>query len=83
VTGNLSTADNLMLCQVESYSGFRLHERPRRFTWGQTWLEIDQVMEQWVTQASLCFKVKVGESVYRLEYHRARDAWEVELIRAK
>lgn len=72
-----------MLCRVESYSGFRLHERPRRFTWGQSWLEIDRIMEQWVTPASLCFKVKAGECVYRLEYHRARDAWEVELIRSK
>jgi hypothetical protein len=71
-----------MLCRVESYSGFRLHERPRRFTWGQTWLEIDQIMEQWLTPAALCFKVKTGDRVYRLEYHQARDTWEVELIRS-
>jgi hypothetical protein len=70
----------LMLCQVESYSGFRVHERPRRFTWGETWLEIDQIMEQWVTPASYRFKVRVQDRVYRLEYRQAEDAWEVELI---
>jgi len=70
-----------MLCRVESYSGFRLHERPRRFTWGKTWLEIDRILEQWVTPTSLCFKVKVGESMYRLEYRQDQDAWEAELIR--
>jgi hypothetical protein len=70
-----------MLWRVESYSGSRLHERPRRFTWEETWLEIDQIMDQWVTPTSLCFKVRVGDRVYRLEYHQARDAWEVELVR--
>jgi hypothetical protein len=72
-----------MLCQVDSYSGFKLHERPRRFTWGETWLEIDQIMEQWVTPASCCFKVRVEDCVYRLEYYRARDTWEVELINSR
>jgi hypothetical protein len=70
-----------MLCRVESYSGFRLHERPRRFTWGETWLEIDRIMEQWVTPSSYCFRVKVADRVYHLEYHQDRDAWEVELAR--
>ena len=70
-----------MLCRVESYSGSRLHERPRRFTWGETWLEIDRIMEQWVTPSSYCFKVKVEDRVYQLEYHQTLDAWEVELVR--
>ena len=72
-----------MLCRVESYSGFRLHERPRRFTWEETWLEVDQIMEQWLTPAARCFKVRVADRVYRLEYHQAQDAWEVELIRSR
>jgi hypothetical protein len=70
-----------MLCRVESYSGSRLHERPRRFTWGETWLEIDRIMEQWVTPSSYCFKVKVEDRVYQLEYHLTLDVWEVELVR--
>ncbi|MEJ2671391.1 MAG: hypothetical protein P8168_04150 [Deltaproteobacteria bacterium] len=69
-----------MHCRVESYSGFRLHERPRRFTWKETWVNVDRILEQWVTPDSLCFKVRAGDFVYRLNYHQAQDAWEVELI---
>jgi hypothetical protein len=72
-----------MLCQVESYSGFQLHERPRRFTWGETWVEVHQIMEQWVTPVSRGFKVRVEDRVYRLEYYQARDTWEVELIKTE
>jgi len=57
-----------------------VHERPRRFTWGETWLEIDRILEQWVTPESLCFKVKAGQHTFRLEYHYVQDAWEVEPV---
>jgi hypothetical protein len=69
-----------MLCRVQPYSGFRLHERPRRFTWGETWVEIERIMEQWMIPVSRCFKVGVGDRVYRLENRQGQDAWEVELI---
>jgi hypothetical protein len=71
-----------MLCQVESYSGSRLHERPSRFTWGESWLEIDQILEQWLTPASLGFKVRAGDNIFRLEHFQDREVWEVEIIRA-
>jgi hypothetical protein len=69
-----------MLCQVESYSGSRLHERPRRFTWKESWLEIDQILEQWLTPESLGFKVRVGDNIFRLEHKQDREVWEVEII---
>ena len=69
-----------MNCRVETYSGFRLHERPRRFTWGRTWLEVHQVMDQWVAPGHLCFKVKVADRSYLLKYHQAQDIWQVELV---
>jgi hypothetical protein len=71
-----------MNCRVETYSGFRLHERPRRFTWGRTWLEVDQVMDQWVAPGLLCFKVKVADRAYLLKYHHAQDIWKVGLARS-
>jgi hypothetical protein len=71
-----------MFCQVESYSGYRLHERPRRFTWEETWLEIDQIIEQWVTPVSYGFKVRVGDRVFRLELHQDREVLELEIISA-
>ena len=71
-----------MDCRVETYSGYRLHERPRRFTWGGTWLEVREVMDQWVAPGYLCFKVKVADRAYLLKYHQAQDVWEVELARS-
>jgi len=70
-----------MRCRVETYSGFRLHERPRRFTWGKTWLEVDRVMERWLAPGYLGFKVKVADRAYILKFNRAEDVWEAELIR--
>ena len=72
-----------MKCRVETYSGFRLHERPRRFTWGQTWLEVHQIIDQWVAPGHLCFKVKVADRAYLLKYHQVQDIWEVELVRSE
>ena len=68
-----------MDCRVETYSGFRVHERPRRFTWGENWLEVDQVMGQWVAPGHIGFKVRVAGRTYLLKYYQARDVWEVEL----
>ncbi len=72
-----------MHCRVETYSGFRLHERPRRFTWGGAWLEVDRVVDQWVAPGHLCFKVRVVDRVYLLKYHLSQDTWNVELVRCE
>jgi len=37
-------------------------------------------MEQWVAPDHLCFKVKVADRSYLLQYHQAQDLWEVELV---
>ncbi len=71
-----------MNCRVETYSGFRVHERPRRFTWEGTWMEVHQVMGRWVAPGHLCFKVRVADRVYLLKYHQAQDIWEAELVRS-
>jgi hypothetical protein len=72
-----------MRCRVETYSGYRLHERPRRFTWGETWLEVRQIMEEWMAPGYLCFKVRVDDRAYLLQYNQAQDVWEVELIKPR
>ena len=67
-------------CQVETYSGVRLHERPRRFTRGGEWLTVRRVVEQWREPRLLCFKVVADDQrLYLLSYHLSADAWEVEL----
>ena len=69
-----------MRCQVQTYSGFRLHERPRRFTWGDAWLEVQQVLEQWIAPDYLGFKVQVADRVYILKYYQTEAVWEAELL---
>jgi hypothetical protein len=65
--------------QVETYSGARLHERPRRFTRGGAWLTVRRVVEQWREPQLLRFKVVADDQqVYLLSYHVLQDAWEVE-----
>ncbi len=64
--------------QVETYSGYRVHERPRRFRWQGEWLKVRQVLARWQEPESLCFTVSASDSRrYLLKYHHQRDAWEV------
>jgi hypothetical protein len=70
-----------MRCQVETYSGFRLHERPRRFTWEGAWLEVRQVLGQWFEPQRLNFKVAADDGrVYLVSYCPKVEAWEVRLL---
>ncbi len=67
-------------CQVETYSGQRLHERPQRFTWLGAWLEVRRVLRAWREPEHLCFIVTANDSQrYLLKYFPRRDVWEVQL----
>jgi hypothetical protein len=67
-----------MNLRVETYSGFRLHERPRRFFWQGRWLQVDEVLARWQTPDYLVFKVAADDGrTYRLQCHRASDTWEI------
>ncbi len=66
---------------VETYSGFRLHERPRRFFWQGRRLEVRQVLASWQEPDHLIFKVEADDgAAYLLRGHRKDDAWEVEKV---
>ncbi len=70
----------LISSQVETYSGYRLHERPRRFTWGEKWLQVRRVLARWSGPDHLSFKVAAEDGrVFLLTYHQLADAWEVKL----
>ncbi len=70
-------------CQVETYSGYRLHENPRRFTWQGKWLEVRRVLNRWQEPEHLCFIVTAADSRhYLLRYFRDRDVWEAQVWRA-
>lgn len=64
--------------QVETYSGIRLHERPRRFLWEGNWLEVCKVLDQGRSPDALWFKVAADDRrVYHLKYRFDEDAWEI------
>jgi len=64
--------------QVETYSGSRLHEGPRRFCWQEEWLEVRRILARWYEPEALHFKVEAADGrVYQLEYHQSTDHWEV------
>ncbi len=68
-------------CRAETYSGYRLHERPRRFTWQGEWLEVRRVLRRWREPEDLCFTVAVKDSRrFLLKYHLPRDAWEALIL---
>jgi hypothetical protein len=69
-----------MDCQVETYSGSRLHEHPRRFTWEDRWLEVSRILNRWRDPDHLYFKVRAADGrTYLLIYHCRRDAWEAQI----
>ncbi len=64
---------------VQTYSGGRLHERPRRFSWQGVWLEVAAVLKEWRTPTSLGFLVAdAGGRRFCLRYSWPEDAWQVE-----
>ncbi len=69
----------MMRCQVETYSGSRLHERPRRFTWGGQWLEVRLILARGQEPDGLCFKIAATDGRrYVLKYSHLRDDWEAQ-----
>jgi hypothetical protein len=37
----------LIPVEVESYAGYRADEVPRRFCWGNRWIEVEEVVDWW------------------------------------
>jgi hypothetical protein len=67
-----------MILKVETYSGSRLHERPRRFFWQGRWREVRRILDRWQTPDHLFFKVAADDrGIYLLRYQRLLDTWEI------
>jgi hypothetical protein len=65
-------------CTVESYSGYKLHERPKRFTWDGQWLAVENILDRWYSQNYTCFLVATAEGGrFLLKYQERQDFWEV------
>jgi hypothetical protein len=67
-------------CRVETYSGARLHDHPRRFTFQGEWLEVGRILDRWREPEFLGFLVVASDSrTYFLKYLLQQDAWQVSI----
>jgi hypothetical protein len=66
--------------RVETYSGYRLHERPRYFIFEGERLEVTRVLARWQEPEELAFIVVASNARrYFLKYHQLRDVWEIQI----
>jgi hypothetical protein len=66
--------------EVQTYCGGRLHERPRRFTWEEAWLEVEDILREWRSPEESWFLVQAGDGrcfllAYSWTAHSWRAAW--------
>jgi len=67
--------------RVECYAGYRGEETPRRFSFGERQVEVDVVIERWVTPDLRYFKVRGDDGVVYVLCHDAElGGWEVTVI---
>jgi hypothetical protein len=65
---------------VETYSGSRLHERPRHFTFRGERLEVTRVLASWREPAILAFIVLAHDfRRFLLKYHQLDDVWVIQI----
>jgi len=73
-----------MVCQVATYSGHRLHERPLSFTWKEQRLEVREILGQGYDPESLFFKVVAADGgIYLLQYQGSTDSWKVRICASR
>jgi len=66
---------------VETYSGSRLHERPRHFTFKGERLEVTRILASWQEPTILAFIVLAHNSRhYLLKYHQLDDVWMIQIL---
>ena len=62
---------------VETYSGFRADERPRRFLWEGRSVEVKQILSQWREPDEDCFRL-IGDDGNPYMLRRGRNGdWTV------
>jgi len=64
--------------RVECYAGYRGEETPRRFSLGERQVEVDEVVDRWLTPDHRYFKVRGDDGgVYVLRHDAVLGRWEM------
>lgn len=72
-----------MQVEVESYSGYKADERPRRFTLGGRNYDVQEVEDRWYSPEAVFFRVVASDANrYVLRHDERRDEWSLEAFRA-
>ncbi len=62
--------------QVDAYSGYRVNERPQRFTLDGAAHEITAIEDRWYEPGAEYFKVRTADArTYILHYDLDEDEW--------
>ncbi len=70
-----------MSVHVECYAGYRGEETPRRFSFGEREVEVDVVVERWVTPEHRYFKVRGDDGgIYVLCHDAESGQWKMTMI---
>jgi len=69
--------------RVECYAGYRGEETPRRFFMGDKAIEIEEVIDCWLSPEHRYFKVRGGENdIYILRHDESALQWELTLFQS-
>jgi len=67
---------------VECYSGYTYAQEPRAFTWEGSRRHVVEVVATWREPSGPGFLVRADDGQrYKLQYHEAKDAWQVSALR--
>lgn len=76
------TTEPPLTVDVECYAGYRGEERPRRFDLAGAWIEIAEIVDQWLAPDHRYFKVRDGDGdLYILRNDIASERWELTCLR--
>ena len=71
-----------MNVSVNSYSGFKVHERPEQFVLEGYVYRVREILDRWHSPNSSYFKVIADDgNLYILRYHSLSDHWTLESYR--
>jgi len=66
------------MIKVECYSGYRINERPLKFTLQGRAFRVKQIIDSWYGETSQYFKVEADDdNIYLLKYDNCQDQWDL------
>jgi len=66
------------MIKVECYSGYRINERPLKFTLQDRAYQVTKILDSWYGETSQYFKVEADDqNIYLLKYDNYQDQWDL------